>query len=209
MAIIGAIIDVIGAVQPGKQLQDEGRLVGGAAGAVKECALRSAGPQPFGDHGKCLLMIHGAVAVCPRGLVQWMRQPAQCLQLASAQRGEFGDRIISEYLYWNGRAQVARLSLDVLVANLNALAVLVVESTPLPASAKSAGLAGIARPDRRRQSPWADLIGNRHHIPDSFQSAADGGRECVLIAAVGSRAGASAHDSIKAPALPCAHSQPR
>src|SRR5690606_33741138 len=135
-----------------------------AAGAVEEAALRVAVFQASCDPVDRLVHADDAVAVVSRPLVQGVGQSPQGFEFAPGQPAQFLETVVTEDRRWNGRAQVSGLRLNILVADLDARIVFVVQTPALATGAEGAGLARILRTHCLQQAAWAYVARNGQDV---------------------------------------------
>src|SRR5947209_4140544 len=93
MAVIRAVIDVIGAVKPGEQLQEKARLIRRSAAGVEEVALGRIGAKLFGDTTQRSIPVDDAIVRVAGAGEERRCEPAAPFQLARRQRLQLSDGI--------------------------------------------------------------------------------------------------------------------
>src|SRR5262249_28771963 len=89
----GAVVDVVGAVEAGEELEEKAGFVGGAAAEVEEGVVGGGGLQGLCDFGEGLVPGDGAVGVVAWGGEEGFDEAAAVLELP---RGEAGELVETE-----------------------------------------------------------------------------------------------------------------
>jgi hypothetical protein len=116
VAVVGAVVDVVGAEGAGQQLEDEAGLVRGAAGGIEEAAGGIGRLEPCGGMGDGPVPRDRRVALAAGSLVDRRVQTAEPLHLAARKLLQLGDGV-REDLVRDRRLDVGRLRLHALVAH--------------------------------------------------------------------------------------------
>jgi hypothetical protein len=175
VAVVGAVVDVIGAVEPREQLEQEAGLVARAAAEVEKRLFRRGPPQLRGDPLHRVGPLDRAVVL--RALLEDHRlhEPPGVLQLTRREGPQLRDRIRFEEGRLHGPLHVGHHRLERLLADLGKVARLVHHPARLAAHAKRAGLAGVLRAHRLPEFPEAARLARLlERVHDRAKPAAGG-----------------------------------
>ena len=96
VAVEGAVVDVVGAVEPGEELKQEAGFVGGSAAGVEEILVGLDRLELVGEAAQGLIPVDGTIVRVAGAGVQRLREPAAPLQLAGRQVMQLGDAVALE-----------------------------------------------------------------------------------------------------------------
>ena len=155
VTVIGAVVDVVGAVDAGEELQQEAGLVRGAAADVEEGMARIGGGQL--GAGAFQRLSPADLGIVRLSLAQQERrgQTSGLLQLARRHPGQLGDAESLEEAGRNRALHVGRHRLHRLLAHFETPADLVAHAATRPAHAERAGLARVRGPQCAPHFPGA------------------------------------------------------
>ena len=129
MAIVRAVVDVVGAVQPREQLQQESRLVRGAAAGVKKRPVRRGGLQAFGNPVERFLPGHRPVMRVALVAQHRLHQPSAGFQFARRPAAQRFHIVFLKEIDRQDALHVRSLGGDGLVAHFGKVAALVAHAT--------------------------------------------------------------------------------
>jgi hypothetical protein len=168
VAVVGAVVDVPGAVGAGRELEEVGRLVARAAGYVEERLVRVAVAERRA--GPVQRLVPADAAEVRVALLRDHREgePPERLRLERRELLHRGDRRVAEPVLGDRPPHVGGLRLDRLLADLRPASGLVDHPALLPAHAERAGLAGVPGPEPAielphpaRLAPLPEHVGER------------------------------------------------
>jgi hypothetical protein len=174
VAVEAAIVDVVGAVEPGEELQQEAGLIARPAAEIEERLLGPRAPQPAGDAGECV--VPGDRPVVLRALLEDDRldEPARVFELVRREGPQLRHGIGLEEGRLHGALHVGDHRLERLLAHLGEVAGLVDHAAGLAAHAERAGLAGVLRthrpPERQEAARLSGLLPGVEHGPPAAAS---------------------------------------
>ena len=148
MAVVGAVVHVVGAVDAGQDLEEEAGFVGGATTDVEEDLLGWCLLQLGGDTFDGLLPTDAPIAGVQGTGVEGPGEPARRLELPGTHPGEAAEIVVFEEVVRYGSCHVGGHGLDGLLAHFGEVAGLVDHPAELAAHPQGAGLAGVAGPQR-------------------------------------------------------------
>ena len=178
VAVEAAVVDVVRAVEPREELQQEACFVARTATEVEEGLIGLCGPQLSGDPFHGVGPVDRPVVL--RTLLEHHRldEPAGVLHLIGREHPQLGQRVGLEKCRLHGALHVGDHRLERLLADLGEVARLVDHPARLAAHAHRAGLAGVFRPHRLPEGPqpagFACLLEGVEHCPPAtacFDSA--------------------------------------
>ena len=173
VAVVAAVVDVIRAIDPREELEQEASLVARAAAEVPERFVR-VGPQEL--RGDPLHRVGpGDRLVVLRALLEHHRlhEPARVLHLVGSEGLQLRDRVGLEECRLHRPLHVGDHRLERLLADLGEVAGLVDHPAGLPTHAERAGLAGVLRTHGLPEFPEAArFAGFLERVHDRAKAAA-------------------------------------
>ena len=158
VAVEAAVVDMVRAVEPREELQQEARLVARSATEVEEALLGLRRPQLPGDSLHRVGPVDRPVVL--RALLENHRldEPAGVLHLIGREHPQLGQRVGLEEGRLHRPLHVGDHRLERLLADLGEVAGLIDHAAGLAAHADRAGLAGVFRPHRLPEGPHASRL---------------------------------------------------
>ena len=173
MAVKAAVVDVVGAVEPGKELQQKARLVARAAAEIPERLIGLRRLELGGDPSHRVGPFDRPVVL--RALLQHNRlhESAGMLHLMGREGAQLRHRIGGEELRLHSPLHVGHHRLERFFAHLGEVARLVHHAARLPTHSHSAGLAGVLGTHRLPEGPQSPhLAGFLQRVEHSPPTAA-------------------------------------
>ena len=175
MAVIRTVVDVIGAVKSGEQLQEKGGLVGRAAAGVEESLVGRCRLDSSCDEIEGFVPVDDAIVGVVGTGVERMDDSARGLELARRKRAKFLETVAPEEFAAKAVLHVGGHGLEGFLADFGPVTGLVAHAALLTAHAERAGLAGVLRSHGAPEPGPADAIGDLECVLDRGPAAA--GRE--------------------------------
>ncbi len=172
MAVIGAVVDEIGAVNPREELEEKAGFVRRSATNVKEVLVGRCRTQLIGDAANRLVPTDDLVMGIAWAGEKGLDQPAAPFQFARREPLKLGNGIALEKVRSQPPLHVGDHRLERLLANLRPVAQFVAHAAGLSAHAQRAGLAGVLGPHRFPKLSPADPVGHSQRVTNGRPTAA-------------------------------------
>ena len=158
MAVEGAVVDVIGAVEAGEELEEEARFVARAAAEIEERLRRRGALHPLGDPRHRVVPTDRLVVLLPLLEYDRLHEPPRMLQLVGGELLQLRDRVGGEEVALHPPLHVGHHRLKRLLADFRKMPRLVHHPPRLPPHPQRAGLAGVLRAHRLPELPDAPRL---------------------------------------------------
>ena len=173
VAVVAAVVDVVRAVQPGEELQQEAGLVAAAAAEVPEGFVGRRRAELVDDSLERFVPRDRRVAARLARVAHRLDEPAAGFQLARRKLLQLARRIALPEVAADGALHVGDHRLQALLADLGKMAQLVDHAAALAAHAQRARLAGVLRAHGPPElEDAAGLAGLPPGVPDGRPTAA-------------------------------------
>ena len=178
VAVEAAVVDMVRAVEPREELQQEAGLVARSAAEIKEALLGLCGPEFLRDPLHCVGPVDRPVVLRPLLEHDRLHETAGVLHLIGREHPQLRHGVGLEERRLHRPLHVGDHCLERLLADLGKVARLIDHAARLAAHADRAGLAGVLRPHRLPEGPqstgFACLLEGVEHRPPAaacFDSA--------------------------------------
>ena len=166
VAVVRAVVDVVGPEHPRQELQQESRFVRRAAAGVKERAPGRGGLQRSDDAAERLVPCDDAVVRLSRAGVDRIDEPAARFQLTRRKGSELGNGVTRKELRRNAVLHVGGHRLQRLLADFGKMPRFVDHPALLAAHAERARLARVPASHRAPQRHPAHAIRRLERVAD-------------------------------------------
>ncbi len=175
MTVVAAIVDVVRAVQPREELQQEAGFVRAAPAEVPEGLVRRQRLQAFRDASYRFVPVDRSIVIRAAFVQDRLHQAATMFQIVGRERFQLFDAVSAPEVGLDRALHIRRHGLQRLLANFGKAANLVDHPAALPAHPQGTCLASVLRPQRLVQlADAADFLGFAERVSNRWPTTAAG-----------------------------------